>query len=167
MVLTPNQAAEAVAAAVDGNALLEQVNRGRFPVSPKRTRPRGFVAYDLAKYLCGAYEAEATQVVTKAPPPVKKTAQSTKAGSGLSVAAKVKARREALGLTPHFAFRQTQGWQNRQDFRQKLRTQRTLLIAKLTEKYELAEAKEITELNELSVRAFVALKTILQFRQGI
>ena len=166
LVLTPDQAAEAVAAAVDGDALLEQVNRGRFPVKPKPTRPRGFVAYDLAQYLCGFYQSDSApdedgpeNVATPAKPKAKGKGSKTQ-----SVAARVRERRERLGI-PDFAMRHAHSWQARQALRTKLRKVRRVAITKTWGKSEAEMAQEAAELEELSIRAFVALKTLLRFRQ--
>ncbi len=166
LVLSPDQAAEAVAAAIDGAALLEQVNRGRFPVKPKPTRPRGFVAYDLAQYLCGVYQCCSAQdegePLTTAP--VVKSKAKSKIGITQSVAARVKERRERLGITT-FAVRHVHGWQARQALRTKLREARRVVAKTPWGKSEAELAQEAAELEELSIRAYVALTTKLRFRR--
>ena len=165
LVLTPDQAAEAVAAAVDGDALLEQVNRGRFPVKPKPTRPRGFVAYDLAQYLCGFYQSDSEQDEEEPPTvaPVVKSKIKSKTVKTQSVAARVKERREHLGIST-FAVRHVHGWQARQALRTKLREARRAAETSWG-KGEAEMAQEAAELEELSIRAYVALKTLLRFRR--
>ena len=166
LVLSPDQAAEAVAAAIDGAALLEQVNRGRFPVKPKPTRPRGFVAYDLAQYLCGVYPCCTAQDEEELPivASVVKSKTKSKIGKTQSVAMRVKERRERLGISA-FAVRHVHGWQARQALRTKLREARRAVAEKSWGKSEAEMAQEAAELEELSIRAYVALTTKLRFRQ--
>ena len=166
LVLSPDQAADAVAAAIDGAALLEQVNRGRFPVKPKPTRPRGFVAYDLAQYLCGVYQCSTSQDKEEPPTatPVVISKAKNKIGKTQSVAARVKERRERLGITT-FAVRHVHGWQAKQALRTKLREARRVPAKMPWGKNEADLAQEAAELEELSIRAYVALTTKLRFRQ--
>ena len=165
LVLSPDQAAEAVAAAIDGAALLEQVNRGRFPVKPKPTRPRGFVAYDLAQYLCGVYQCCTAQDEEVQPTvaPVVKARPKSKTGKTQSVAERIKERRERLGISA-FAVRHVHGWQARQALRTKLREARRAVAETAGGKNEAKLAQEAAELEELSIRAYVALTTKLRFR---